>query len=164
VRNHSAKAVALGGVLGALAVVIMCLGGLIPVATFVCPMLCCLLLYFVKRFCDSRIGWAWYALVCLLSILMGPDKEAAAVFLMIGYYPLIKNQLDSSRFRLLWKLLIFNVSVLVMYSTMIHLLGMAELAAEYAEFGFVGGVVTVLLGNVTFFMLDRLLALLDKRK
>ena len=39
-RRSPAFAVALGGMLAALAVVIMCLGGLIPVATFVCPMLC----------------------------------------------------------------------------------------------------------------------------
>ena len=49
---------ALGGVLAALAVVVMSLGGLIPVATFVCPMLCMILLRFVCQLCGNRIGWA----------------------------------------------------------------------------------------------------------
>ena len=35
-RKHS-KQIALGGVMAALAVTIMSLGGLIPVATYVCP-------------------------------------------------------------------------------------------------------------------------------
>ena len=47
-RNTNAKAMALGGVLGALALVIMCMGGLIPFATYVCPMLCTVTLYSVS--------------------------------------------------------------------------------------------------------------------
>ena len=43
-RNTPASAIAPGGVMAALAVVIMSLGGLIPVATYVSPMLCALLL------------------------------------------------------------------------------------------------------------------------
>ena len=42
-RKSSASVVALGGVLAALAVVIMSLGGLIPVATYISPMLCAIL-------------------------------------------------------------------------------------------------------------------------
>ena len=57
-RNDRVKAIALGGVLAALAVVIMCLGGLIAVATYVCPMLCAMLTYCVSRLCGRRIAWA----------------------------------------------------------------------------------------------------------
>ena len=42
--RNGAKSVALGGVMAALAVVIMCMGGIIPLATYVCPMLCAVLL------------------------------------------------------------------------------------------------------------------------
>ena len=42
-RRIAAKQVAFGGMMAALALVIMGLGGLIPVATYVCPMLCMLL-------------------------------------------------------------------------------------------------------------------------
>ena len=57
--HNSAKSVALGGMMAALAVVIMCMGGIIPVATYVCPMLCALLLALVLRFVGRRIAWAW---------------------------------------------------------------------------------------------------------
>ena len=65
-----ASVIAFGGVLAALAVVIMSMGTLIPVATYVCPMLCCLLLSMVNRTCGKRLGWAWYGAVTLLSLLM----------------------------------------------------------------------------------------------
>lgn len=78
---------ALGGVLAALAVVIMGMGTLIPVATYVCPMLCALLLQVVLKTCGVRVAWAWYGAVAILSLLLAPDKEAAAVFLFLGYTP-----------------------------------------------------------------------------
>ena len=83
-RRDSAKNIAMGGVFAALAVVIMCLGTVIPVATFVCPMACMILLTVVYRLTGARIAWAWYGAVSILSLLLGPDKEAAAVFLFLG--------------------------------------------------------------------------------
>ena len=88
-RLGTAKVVALGGILAALAAVIMCLGGLIPVATFVCPLLCLVVLYLVCHLFGKRIGWAWYGAVSVLSLLLGPDKEAAAVFACVAVIPTI---------------------------------------------------------------------------
>lgn len=153
-RNGSAKAVALGGVMAALALVFMCLGGLIPVATFVCPMICMLMLQLVYRLCGRRTGWAWYGAVAILSALLGPDKEAAAVFLFLGYYPLLKPWLDRQRLGWLLKLLLFNGAILAMYGILINLFGMAELAREYAELGRIMTAVMLALGNVCFFLLD----------
>ena len=53
-RNNT-KQIALGGVLAAVAVTIMSLGGLIPIATYVCPMLCCMTQFIVLRFCGRRL-------------------------------------------------------------------------------------------------------------
>ena len=156
-RNSKARTIALGGMMAALAVVIMCLGGLIPVATFVCPMLCMLILQFVVKLCGSRIGWAWYGAVAILSLLMGPDKEAAAVFAALGYYPILKPRLDKMKLGALLKLVLFNGVILAMYWLLIHLFGMDQIASEYAELGTVMTAVMLLLGNVTFFMLDKIL-------
>ena len=136
----------------------MCMGGLIPVATFVCPMLSMLLLTVVLKRCGSRIGWAWYGAVAILSLLMGPDKEAAAVFLFLGYYPIVKPWLDRRKGKWIWKLLLFNVAVLSMYAILIRVFGMAELVQEYEELGTALTVVLLLLGNLTFYLLDRLLS------
>lgn len=156
-RNSIASATALGGVLAALAIVIMGLGGLIPVATYVCPMLCTILLNIVFKSCGIRIGWAWYAAVSILALLLGPDKEAAAVFIFIGYYPLLKPAIDQLKIKWLWKGLLFNGSILTMYWLLLHLFGMEQLASEFEGFGMIGLGLMLLMGNFIFFMLDRLL-------
>lgn len=163
-RNTPASAIALGGVMAALAVVIMSLGGLIPVATYVSPMLCALLLQLVLKTCQERIAWAWYGAVALLSCLLSPDKEAAAVFVFLGYYPIVKPKLDSRRAKWLWKGLLFNISVGVMYFLLLRVLGMDELSAEFADMGFWMLAVLLILGNVTFFLLDRLLGMKPRRR
>lgn len=157
-RRNAAKEIALGGMLAALALVIMCLGGLIPASTYICPMLCAMILQLVRRICGDRIAWAWYGAVAILSLLIGPDKEAAAVFVFFGFYPIIKPKFDKSRLKWLWKLLYFNILILLMYSLLIHIFGMAELAEEWQELGFVMTAVMLVLGNVTFLLLDRVLS------
>lgn len=163
-KRTPAGVVALGGVLAALAVVIMSMGTLIPVATYVCPMLCAILLQVVLKTCGSRIAWAWYGAVAVLSLLLAPDKEAAAVFAFIGYYPILKPQLDRSKLKWLWKALLFNAAILLMYWLLMHLLGMAQLAAEFAEMGAAMTAVLLVLGNITFFLLDRLLGIGPKKR
>lgn len=148
---------ALGGVMAALAVVVMCMGGLIPVATFVCPMLCMLLLVLVIARCGNRVAWAWYGAVSVLSLLLGPDKEAAAVFVFLGYYPILKPRMDKLPLKWLWKLLYFNTVILMMYWLLLNVFGMAQVMQEFEEMGLIMTVVTLIMGNVTFILLDRLL-------
>ena len=145
--------------MAALAVALMSMGTLIPVATFVCPMLCMCMLALVLKKTNDRIAWAWYGAVAILSLLLAPDKEAAAVFTFLGYYPVVKPKLDKLPLRWLWKGILFNVSVCVMYWLLMHLFGMAQLMEEFAEMGTVMLIVTLLMGNATFFLLDRLLSL-----
>ena len=154
---------ALGGILAALAVIIMSMGTLIPIATYVCPMLCCLMLQLVLKICGGRIAWAWYGAVSLLSLLMAPDKEAAAVFLALGYYPIVKPRLDRRKGKWLWKGLFFNAVILILYWLQMHIFGFDQLAAEFADMGMILTAVMLLLGNVTFFLLDKLLEKKFKR-
>lgn len=148
---------ALGGILAALAVVIMSMGTLIPVATYVCPMLCAILLQLILKICGEKIAWGWYGAVSILSLLMAPDKEAAAVFLALGYYPIVKPKLNRLKGKWFWKLLYFNAVILLTYWLLMHLFGFAQLAAEFSEMGAIMTAVMLLLGNLTFFLLDKLL-------
>ena len=151
---------ALGGVMAALGVVIMSMGTLIPIATYSCPVLCALLLQLVLKTCGSRIAWAWYGAVSILSLLMAPDKEAAAVFLALGYYPIVKPRLDRLKGKWIWKGFLFNAVILLTYWLLMHLFGFDQLTAEFSEMGMVMTALMLILGNVTFFLLDQLL---DKR-
>ena len=157
-KTTPAAKISLGGMLAALAVVIMNLVGLIPVATFVCPMLCMMILTLVVRFCGRRIGWAWYGAVSILSVLLGPDKEAAAIFAFLGYYPLLKPWLDRMKGGTLLKFLFFNCVILLMYWLLINLFGLAQIAQEYRELGLAMTIFTLITGNLIFFMLDKILA------
>ena len=163
-KRTPASNIALGGVLAALAVVIMSMGTLIPVATYVCPMLCALILKLVLRTCGKRIAWAWYGAVALLSVLMAPDKEAAAVFVCIGYYPVVKPSLDRRKLPWLWKGLLFNASILLMYWLLMHLFGLEQVTAELEGLGIAMTAVLLILGNITFFLLDRLLGMRFRKR
>ena len=156
-RVNSSFPVALGGILAAVAVVIMCLGTLIPVATFVCPMLCILLAKVVLGQCGGKITLAWYGVVCVLSLLLSPDKEAAAVFSALGYYPVIKPKLERLPLSWIWKSLLFNTVILLLYWLLMHIFGMAQLIQEFSQMGAGMTVVTLVLGNVCFFLMDRVL-------
>ena len=154
---RKAYPVALGGVLAALAIVIMTLGGLIPIATYVCPMLCSLMLLAVNLSCGDRIGWAWYGAVCVLSLLLSPDKEAAAVFVVLGYYPIVQPKMEKLPLQFLWKALLFNIASALLYAALMFVFGMEQLVAEFQELGIAGLVTTLILGNVCFFLLYKVL-------
>ena len=156
-RRNAANPVALGGIFAALAVVIMAMGGMIPATTFICPAMCMLLLKAVRKYFPGRIGWAWYGAVAILSLLLSPDKEAAAVFLAIGYYPIVKPKVDNAKGKWVWKTLLFNISILSMYWVLMHVFGLAQVTAEFSELGTVMTAILVIFGNITFFLLDHLL-------
>jgi len=156
-KRTPASNIALGGILAALAVGIMSMGTLIPIATYVCPMLCAIVLQLILRICGQRIAWGWYGAVSILSLLMAPDKEAAAVFLTLGYYPILKPVFDRKKGKLLWKLAFFNAVILVTYWLLMHLFGFDQITAEFSEMGILLTAVMLILGNITFFLLDKLL-------
>ena len=161
--RNNAKQMALGGIFAALAVTIMSLGGMIPLATYVCPMLCMMLQFTVLIFCGKRTAWAWYGAVSILGLLLGPDKEAAAVFCFLGYYPIIKPRLDKMRLGLLWKAMLFNASMCIMYWLLLHLFGLEGLTEEFSELGTAMLWVLLAMGNVTFFLLDKVLMLFARK-
>lgn len=162
-KKTPAGQMALGGVLGALAVVIMSLGTLIPVMTYVCPMACALLLEVVRLTCGQRVAWAWYGAVAILGLLLSPDKEAAALYAFIGYYPIVKPKMDGKKLSWLYKGVLFNGCIVLMYFFLLRILGMEALAEEFREMGGIMLAVLLLLGNVTFFLLDRLLSKLGQK-
>ena len=145
------KQITLGGITAALAVVIMCLVGMLGIATYVCPVLCMVLLSVLIKLCSNKICWCWYIVVSILSLLLAPDKEAAAVFLFLGYYPILRPWLSQRKFPLLWKALLFNGTMIVLYSILLYVIGLESLTSELQE---IGAMVLLVLGNITFFFLD----------
>lgn len=155
--RSSSRPIALGGMLAALACVIMGMGGLIPVATYVVPMLCIFLLQLVLKSCGNWIGWAWYGAVAILGLLLCPDKEAAAVFLAIGYYPIVKPRLDGKKLSWLYKGLLFNSTILILYWLLLNLFGLQQVVQDLKGMGIAMTAALLIMGNVVFVLMDRIL-------
>ena len=157
------RKMALTGMLCALAVVIMMLGGVIPLATFCCPALAGLMLIPVFVECGEKLSWCAYAAIAALSLILCPDKEAALLFAVIGYYPILRWRMDQLRSRLLRvvaKLGVFNLAVIAMYALSILVLQMDQILREYQEMGLALTVACLLVGNVTLLLYDRLIAIM----
>ena len=162
--RSKAYPIALGGMLAAAAVVLMCIGTIIPIATYTAPALCMMVGQVVLKICGSRIAWAWYGVVAILGLLLAPDKEAAAVFVALGCYPVVKPNLDRMKAPWLWKGLLFNGGILLLYWILLHIVGMSQLMEEFSGLGMTMTAVLLLLGNVTFFLLDHSMSRKLKRK
>lgn len=85
------RRIALCGLLGALGAVCMLLGGMIPFATFCCPVLASLALLPAMDECGGAWALGLYAVLSALSLLLAPDRESAALFVFLGYYPLLQR-------------------------------------------------------------------------
>lgn len=157
---------AFGGLMTAVAVVIMSLGSLIPVNTYVCPVLCILIHRLVLERCGRRLGWCYYMAVAVLSLLLAPDREAALVYLCLGYYPMIRPWFQRIRPGALsagLKVLFFSIAGAASYGLLMVMIGIDQVLA-----GFEGSVwllaVTVILWDVLFLLVDRLLDMNFRRK
>ena len=160
---------ATAGMFSALGTVFLCLGSLIPIATYASPVLASLAVMIVAEECGKRWAWCSYAVVAILSLLLAPDKEAAAVFLVLGYYPLLKPALDRLKPlpRILAKLTLCVAAVGGLYALLIRVLQLEALVQEFRTTGTLLLGITVLLGLATFFVYDMALlrlAALYRRK
>lgn len=160
-----AKEIALCGVLAALGVSVMALGGLFPMAAYCCPVLVMLMLVPVLGACGRRMAWAWYFAVAVLNCLLCPNVEASALFVCLGYYPIVQRDLNRIRLgllRVLAKTVLFNGAIAIMYLVLVLVLGLGEIAEEMGQAGLILTLATVAVGNVTFWLTDLLLSRLGR--
>ena len=163
-KRTTSKQMALCGVLAALALTGMILGGMFPAASYCCPVLASVLLVPVVDTCGKRIAWAWYGAVAILSCLLCPDPEAAALFLFLGYYPIVKGSLDRitpAPLRLLAKLALFLVACGLMY-TVLLVLSLEQVAETFRQEAPWMLAVGAGLGVLTFLLTDLLLTRLER--
>ena len=162
-RRKRTAQLALAAVLCALAVTVMMLGGLIPAATFCCPMLAGFLTIPILCECGAGMALCAWAAISILSCLLGPDKEAAAIYLFLGWYPVLRPKLEKLRqpLRFLLKLLIFNCAVFAVYSLLLFVLGLESLRADFSDMGKIMLLVTLVLGNGIFILFDFVLPRLE---
>ncbi len=157
-KMSKSRQMAICGLLGALMLVIMLLGGLIPLATFLCPGLAGIILIPAQRECGASSAKALYVVVSILSLFLSPDKESAILFvLLLGHYPLIRpllERLHPRPVRWLGKLVVFNLCLLVSYAILFFILAPALLTEEFSTYTLWGVLGLLALGNITFVLYD----------
>lgn len=161
--GKKSKRMALCGMMAALAVTVMLLGGVIPLATFCCPMFASLALLPILVEAGRKWTLMTYVAVAALGLMMCPDKEAALLFAFMGYYPALKPVLDriaKKPLRVAAKLGVFNIAAGAMLLVIAFVLNMQAIMAEYAAMGVVGGIVFAALANITMLMYDRMLLIM----
>ena len=158
--SSSTKQLALCGVMTALGVVLLCLGGLVPPALYICPMLASMVLVVIRLECSPRHAWTCFAATAILGLLLGPDKEAASLYLFLGYYPLLKPRLDAIRPTALgWvaKIALAAAAITVMYALLLYVFALDGLAEEFATVLRWVLITCIVLGAVIFVLFDLIL-------
>ena len=117
-NNILARRIAFCSIMAALGTVIMLTGGLIPVFTYCSPLIAALLLVPVSQEYGKGYAWMVWLVTGILSLLIGIDKEASFFYLFLGYYPIVRsdlNRISSRLFRFAAKTVLFSAAVCGMY-------------------------------------------------
>lgn len=146
-RNRDlAFRLSLSSLMAALGAAVMLSGNLIPVLTYVAPMLASLTLIPVLREFGQKNAWMTWGVTALLALLLCADREAAFFYLFIGHYPMLKPGLDripSKLLRVLAKLLLFTVIFTALFLLLTFLMGLEDMKSEMLLSAAVYGMLTV---------------------
>ena len=151
------REIALCGMMNALAVVIMNLGGIVPMATFCTPILAMIVLLPVLEEYGAKLGWCAWVTVSILSLLQVADRETAFVYVFFGWYPMVRpavNKLPTKLGRLGVKLIICNAVIALLYGAVLRVMG---LTADLLEGTKLMNYALLALGNAAFLLLDLVL-------
>lgn len=150
--------------MAALAVTLLFLGGVVPLASIALPVLASIALIPVYAEYGAKWGFLWYLAVAGLGLLLTPDREAAILFLFFGYYPMLRRSFGHIRLRAarwLTKLLYLNASVVAAYALMIFVFRIGELSEDFASAEKWLLCAVLILANLCFILYDFLLARLE---
>lgn len=152
------REIALCGMMNALAVVLLSLGGLVPIATYCAPLLAMAVLLPVQEEYGNKLAITAWVSVSLLALMLTPDRETALVYVFFGWYPVVRPRiaaLPSRLVRLAVRLIIANAAILLLYGAVLRLMG---LTADLLEETFLLNAALLAMGNVVFLLLDLALA------
>lgn len=154
------KQIAVLGLLSALSVVLMFLGSVISVLSYIMPLISGLLMIIAVENISKKSAWVTYICVSILSVFLLTDKECALFYVsFFGYYPIIKSSIDKIKNKiLLWivRAVIFNVGIILNQLVCVYVF-----CIPFDNFlGGWGIVLLLVLANVLFVMYEKLLSML----
>lgn len=163
----SAKRIAVGAVLAALACVILLIGGVLELLDMTAAAVASAVVLIGCLEYGFRTSLTVYAVSALLTLILMPTATSTIYYaLLLGYYPIFKLFIDVKHklkkpIRILLKLLVFNLACLLIFLLFAKLYGFAAVMAEFEIAGlspklFMGIFLAVL--NVFLFAYDYLLS------
>ena len=152
------------GIMSALAVVIMFVS-FVPALAYTMPAVAGLILYTIRVHISRKWAVLAYIATSALTIILVPEPEAQLLFVMLlGYYPLLRE--DLGRLPKLprrgLKLALFNVVAVVFYRVTTYMLGVTDNLSGLEGFGEYAVYAFWLSANVTFIVYDNALGVLTK--
>ena len=133
-QNHAmAFRLSLSALMAALGAVLMLSSNLIPVLTYVAPMLASMTLIPILSEFGKKYAWMTWAVTALLALLLCADREAAFFYLFIGWYPILKPALDrlpSRPLRVLAKLALFTLVFVLLFVLLTFVMGLEDMKSE----------------------------------
>lgn len=124
-RNSTTLAVC--AVSTSLSVVLLFVGGIVSVLSYVVPMLLGFLMIMLRRTFGAKSAWITYLSVGILSFVLVSEKECMLMYaFFFGYYPIIRDALLKIKPRVLSyfvRLIIFNASMLLCQLALIYIFG-----------------------------------------
>lgn len=134
----------------ALGVVVMLLGAVLGLGTYLSPLLVGLCLIPVGKEYGTKYQLVVWAAVSLLCLMLVSDVEQNLMFIgLFGWYPVLRPRLQKLTrvLRFLIKLVLFNVIVAAIETLLLLVLVPEDMGTVFA-------IVLLALGNVTFFLYD----------
>lgn len=158
---------ALAGMLTALSVTLLYVGGALWALAYTMPLVCSILLVPAIDLADKRTAARIYIATAFIALFLVPEKETALLYSsFFGYYPLLRENWQRCRptwLRALGKLILFNITMLFSQLMLIYVFGI-----PFENFlGKWGMVLFVISLNLLFLLFDKLydiLIVLYKRK
>lgn len=149
--------ISFGGIISALALILMLSTGLISFGTYAFPCLSGMLLVAIVIEFGTKWAYTAYAAVSLLSLFMAGDKEAVIYFIaFFGFYPILKSTLEkikSKSVQYILKYAIFNICMIAAFFIGKFVLMIPD--EEFTLFGIYIPWIFLIIANGFFWLYDR---------
>ena len=146
--------IALCGVFGALAVVIM-LTAYFPYATYAIPAVAGMLFAIINIEAGAKWAFGAYISSAIITLILCEKESAMLYAFFFGYYPILKGIIEGKTTGVLEKVikhLIFSLTMVVAYVIIVNVLLIP--LDETGEFGKWFSVIFLIIGNVVFYIYD----------
>lgn len=163
VEMKNATRLAVCGIVTALSVVLLFLGGIAFFLAYAMPLIVGLFMVMLKSTFGTSSAWITYAATSALSFILVADKECMLMYVMFfGFYPIIQDSINKIRMapvRYLIKFLMFNVLLFLVQLILVYVFGIPFLAEGEGKWVIVFFAVLM---NVLFVFYDIILVNLSK--